>query len=137
MKHILTIAILLLGWCIPSFSQITEKIPKKESLFQAPIQPIDKMDNAAKFQSKMDSLNKSSNMNVEIPNAYKGKGDNLIKGLEQKDDTVIREKYLNGKESVIMPGTEKLDSNNLNLQVDTANNIKLIQPKKSNQSKNK
>ena len=137
MKHILTIAILLLGWCIPSFSQITEKIPKKESLFQAPIQPIDKMDNAAKFHSKMDSLNKSSNMNIEIPNAYKGKGDNLIKGLEQKDDTVIREKYLNGKESVIMPGTEKLDSNNLNLQVDTVKNIKLIQPKKSNQSKNK
>ncbi|VTQ05593.1 hypothetical protein [Sphingobacterium daejeonense] len=76
-------------------------------------------------------------MNIEIPNAYKGKGDNLIKGLEQKDDTVIREKYLNGKESVIMPGTEKSDSNNLNLQVDTVKNIKLIQPKKSNQSKNK
>jgi hypothetical protein len=32
MKHILTIAILLLGWCIPSFSQITEKNSEKGKL---------------------------------------------------------------------------------------------------------
>ena len=120
------IAILVLGWYFASFSQNTENIPQKirdstEIVFMFVLPP------------------KTLYKPIEIPNAYYRKYNNQINGLDgeinSQDDSVILYKDLIGSENIIMPGTEKLDVNNVEMKPDSIKNKQLIQPIESNQSK--
>src|SRR5690606_28287555 len=104
MKKTIMITILVLGWYIPSFSQITPNIPQKirdstEIVFMFVLPP------------------KTLHKPIEIPNAYYRKDNSQTNGLDgeinPQDDSVILHKDLIGSENVIMPGTEKLDANDV------------------------
>lgn len=98
---------LLLIWVLPSSAQNNQNFQK--------MKPLEfKLDNSNQDSLKafkiplFDSLGST----IEIPNAYKGKKLNFQQAPNQgaMDDSVILEKKLTGSESVMMPGTKKLDN---------------------------
>lgn len=129
MKELLILSVLIFGWNFSSLAQNKEKKSHNKSL----VVPADKSLNGSLNFKIEPSAIVPLDSTVQIPNAYKFKDVKTwgqIQPFEIKpaDDSVILQKKLDGKESALMPGTERLEPFGRNNKIDTLKTQQLIQP---------
>jgi len=116
-------------WSFSSFAQNTEK-KQENKLLEFPFgkPKIDSLKvDPLKFELKK-AIKEPGDSSIEMPNAYKNQRFNI----NPADDSIILQKKIDGQESVLMPGTEKLEPFGRNVKIDTlkSNGDRILKKKK-------